>query len=366
VKIVRVSSGLQELEVECEGGLWKAINYPELLGEVVPGDRVKLNTTAVKLSLGSGGAHFVMDILGRDVMGGQMGPGHIMKLRYTPLQTKVLSVEEEDSPFHEEMRAAESVAGMVVLAGTLHSQLAPLVCCLAARGVKPVYIMTDGAALPMAFSRTVASLVERRMLAGTITVGHAFGGGLEAVNIYSGLIAARHALKADVAIVTMGPGIVGTGTRWGFSGIEQGQVVNAAAALGGIPIVVPRISFADARERHNGLSHHTLTVLSRVCLTPAVVALPEMAPDKMEWVQEQVFASGLERLHQTLWLPGDEVFDAMSGFDRVTTMGRGPDEDPKFFLACGASAQAASLLTLGRMEFAPPSGECPRFRLPPE
>ena len=34
-------------------------------------------------------------------------------------------------------------------------------------------------------------------------------------------------------IAAMGPGGVGTGTRLGFSGIEQSQVLDAAGALGG-------------------------------------------------------------------------------------------------------------------------------------
>ena len=43
----------------------------------------------------------------------------------------------------------------------------------------------------------------------------------------------------------MGPGIVGTASRLGFSGIEVGPVLDAAAGLGGVPIVCLRVSFAD-------------------------------------------------------------------------------------------------------------------------
>ena len=31
----------------------------------------------------------------------------------------------------------------------------------------------------------------------------------------------------------MGPGIVGTGTKYGFSGIEQGQIIDAINTLSG-------------------------------------------------------------------------------------------------------------------------------------
>jgi hypothetical protein len=93
--------------------------------------------------------------------------------------------------------------------------------------LKAAYVMTDGAALPMQFSQAVNWLKEQGIIHGTVTVGHAFGGELEAVNIYSGLLAAYEAFHPDVIIVTMGPGIVGTGTKWGFTGVEQGMVLNA-------------------------------------------------------------------------------------------------------------------------------------------
>ena len=85
------------------------------------------------------------------------------------------------------------------------------------------YVMTDGAALPLALSRprrrrcATAGLIDA-----TITCGHAFGGDYEAVSVYSALAVARHVVDADAAVVVMGPGIVGTGTRLGFSGIEVG------------------------------------------------------------------------------------------------------------------------------------------------
>ena len=34
-----------------------------------------------------------------------------MKLRYTPMQLKVLSVEEEDSPYHQQLADADSIDG---------------------------------------------------------------------------------------------------------------------------------------------------------------------------------------------------------------------------------------------------------------
>ena len=85
-------------------------------------------------------------------------------------------------------------------------------------GSRVVYVMSDQGALPMAFSRSVAELRASGLLAGTVTVGQAFGGDLEAVTLHSGLLAARLALGAELVVVSQGPGNLGTGTRWGFSG----------------------------------------------------------------------------------------------------------------------------------------------------
>ncbi|MGE5381474.1 MAG: DUF3866 family protein [Methylocystaceae bacterium] len=351
IKINTDISDLQELLVETAAQeIKKAINYPQLTGRVEIGDRVRLNTTAVRLSLGSGGFHIVTAILERVVEQPLMGSGHIMKLRYTPNQLRVLAVEEEASPHRQTMAAADDVKGMAVLAATLHSQLAPLACVLGAQGIRTAYIMTDGAALPMAYSNTVRQLKKHGLLAGTITIGHAFGGDLEAVNIYSGLLAARHVLQAQAVIVSMGPGIVGTGTRWGFTGIEQGQVVNAAACLCGYPVLVPRISFADPRERHQGLSHHTLTVLERVCQVPCLLPLPVLSPLQEEKIDGQIPKS-VKRKHHIAWLDGSPVLGAVPDDIILSTMGRSAAEEQEFFLACGAAAMAAVALIRGQLLF---------------
>lgn len=326
----------------------KCIAYTSLVGEIAPGDEVILNTTAVALHLGSGGYHYVISkVMPAEI---DLPPGgHIMKLRYTPLQLKVLSVEEEDSPYHEEMLQADSLEGIPVLAATLHSMLAPLCILLAEQGLKVAYVMTDGAALPISFSQNVDWLKRQGSLIGAVTVGHAFGGDLEAVNVYSGLLAARHVLGADVVIVSMGPGIVGTGTKWGFTGIEQGEVLNAADTLGGIPLAIPRISFADARPRHRGISHHTLTVLSRVCKVPALVPLPMLEEDKNSLVLDQLRKAGLFERYQICMEDAASSLKTMQECGlKMTTMGRGIEEDREFYLALGASALTALRLAKGQ------------------
>src|SRR5918998_953623 len=99
--------------------------------------------------------------------------------------------------------------------------------------LKVAYVMTDGGALPAAFSRTLDALY--KSLVGVVTVGQAFGGDLEAVTVHTGLLAAKHVLDADLAVITQGPGNLGTGTPWGFSGVAAGEACNAVTVLGGQP-----------------------------------------------------------------------------------------------------------------------------------
>lgn len=340
--------GIKAFSVQIENREEKCIVYPSLVGDIMPGDEVLLNTTAVALSLGSGGYHYVISKGSPDEM--EMDPtGHIMKLRYTPMQFKVLSVEEEDSPFHQKMLAADGLDGIPVLVATLHSMLAPLCLGLASRGLKIVYVMTDGAALPMAFSQTVDWLKRQGLLSGTVSTGHAFGGDLEAVNIYSGLLAARQVLGADVIIVSMGPGIVGTGTKWGFTGVEQGDILNAVDSLQGTPIAVPRISFADARPRHQGISHHTLTVLGRVCKVPVLVPLPFLDEAQNNYILDQIRTAGLFTCHRFAMEDASATLAAMANCElKMSTMGRGIVQDREFFLTLGAAAITAAQLVEGK------------------
>lgn len=348
VEPIFIREGISGFKVLVEGKEEKCIVYPGLTGEVQPGDEVLLNTTAVSLSLGSGGYHYVMANL--SCPGKSLKPkGHIMKLRYTPMQLKILSVEEEASPYHEQIKSRDSLDNTPVLVATLHSMLAPLCLKLSREGFKVAYVMTDGAALPIYFSNTVSYLRQNSLLSGTVTVGHAFGGDLEAVNIYSGLLAAKEVFKPDVIIVSMGPGIVGTGTRWGFTGIEQGEILNAVDVLDGLPVCVPRISFADPRDRHKGISHHTLTVLSKVCRAEAILPLPVMSEEKIEYIFEQLRISNLWDRYPICLEESGDILDILNQAKiKITTMGRGVNEEKEFFLALGAAASAAGKILRGQ------------------
>jgi len=349
-RVTRLPSGALEAEVVCEGRNGVAICYPELIGPVAPGDSVILNTDAVELGLGTGGYHFVIWVEGREGLGDTEGPGHIIKMRYTPIQVSCLSVEEEGSGYHKALREFTSIRGVPVVACELHSMLAPV-----AAGIKEIsgdkariaYVMTDGGALPLTFSRLVQDLRDKALIDTVITCGHAFGGDLEAVNVYSALCVAKECAGADAAVVAMGPGQAGTGTRYGFSGIEQGQGINAAYSLGGIPVLVPRISFSDARTRHRGVSHHTITVLEKIVLTRCIVVLPEIPLDRWNLIRGQLKTKNLGGRHVIVTENGSPALRRlqMDEID-VTTMGRTVREDPEFFLAPAACGVFAGKLVM--------------------
>ena len=54
------------------------------------------------------------------------------------------------------------------------------------------------------------------------------------------------------------------------------MAASAAATLGGRPVAALRVSEADARERHHGVSHHSLTAYGRVAAHPADIPVPQL------------------------------------------------------------------------------------------
>jgi len=291
--------GLQRVDL---GNGRRAYVLTQLVGPVAVGDRVVVNTTAVDLGLGTGGCDVVHWNLSRAEWSAP-GGGHVMKLRYTSLQV--------DTGVSDACRTG--LNGTPVVACDLHSQLAPVAAAFAheAPGRRLTYVMTDSAALPLALSDLIAELVDCGLLQETITCGQAFGGQQEAVNVASALVLA----DGDAIVVAPGPGVVGTGSWLGYSGLEVAAVVDTTVKLGGRAIVAVRYSGVDGRSRHRGRSHHTTTALA-MASQPALAPVPEEG-----------------------WDPPPIGFD-------VTTMGRGPEEDPEFFrYAAAAGRVAAQLLT---------------------
>jgi len=342
--VVAERPGAVELTVDVAGEDRTALAYTALVGPVREGDRVLLNVTATALELGTGGIDFVVSVAGADAVDVD-GPGHIMKLRYSPLQAAVLSVEEEASPHHERMRTAESLEGTPVVWAPLHSMVAPAVAGARAAGAERVaYVMTDGAALGVPLSRICARLRAAGLLDAVVSSGQAFGGDIEAVNTFSGLLAARVVAEADVIVVGDGPGNTGTATRWGATDIESAMSLVAARILGGKPVATLRISFADARARHRGVSHHSLTALGSIVEPGAHVAVPHLADRaQRSAVDDALRASGVAGRHQLVEAEGEPALDLLAGRGiRIDSMGRSVDDDRAFFLAAGAAGAVAA------------------------
>jgi hypothetical protein len=346
LSVRREWQGAVELEVTSGDGPLLALAYPALTGRPQPGDRILLNVTAVELGLGTGGYALVIAVPDR-LPEDPPCAGHLVKARYTPMQACVLGVDEQGSPHYDVLRDADDLGGMPVVVADLHSALPAVLAGLRADlPATTAYVMLDGGALPAWFSRACAGLREAGWLTGTISAGQSFGGDLETVTLHTGLLAARHVLGADVAVVAQGPGNLGTGTRWGFSGVACGEAVNAVAVLGGRPVASLRISEADARDRHRGISHHSLTAYGRVALARADVVVPELEGEFGGAVRAQ--AEKLAPRHRLVRVGTDGLMTALRACPvPLTTMGRGLAEDPAYFLAAAAAGRhAARLLSL--------------------
>jgi uncharacterized protein DUF3866 len=300
--------GLVRAEVDGD----PCVAYPALTGPVALGDNVVVNTQARDLGLGSGGFDVLYLNLTRG-LGLPAEPGaHVMKLPYTPLQHAAWHVEEKCQTLAQDasdgavaVSDIRPLAGMPVVCCSIHSQVVPVFAALT--GLRVAYVQLEGGALPLALSNAVRTLV-----ASTASVGSCFGGDVECVNVWSALAWSKES-GHDVAVCSIGPGIVGTGTRLGHGGLAAATAANAALGLGGRPVLAARVSEADPRDRHRGMSHHTRAVLDLV-LGDVVVG------DEAEGWREA--CAGLSLSH----------------------MGRGPDEDPAFFAAAFAAGVAARRL----------------------
>jgi hypothetical protein len=237
---------------------------------------------------------------------------------------------------------------MPVVCCGLHSQI-PLVAAAikqADPSLRVAYCMTDHAALALPLSDLIRASVAAGLLDTTITCGQAFGGQYEAVNVHSGLLAARHVAGADVAIVAIGPGVVGTATAFGHGGICQGEALNAVGILGGVPVACLRMSFADARPRHQGVSHHSLAALTKVALVRSKVPVPALPTELLDAIERDLAEAGVFNLHDRMDSDaGSTAPPSLRGIE-VRSMGRGFADDPAFFAAAFAAGDIASRIAV--------------------
>jgi Protein of unknown function (DUF3866) len=195
----------------------------------------------------------------------------------------------------------------------------------------------------------VFDLRDAGLIDGWITCGQAFGGELEAVTLWTGMLAAKEVLGADVIVVADGPGNLGTDTTWGVSALGSGNALNAVAALRGRPIPSLRISFADGRDRHRGVSHHSLTILHDVCLVETDVPVPTLEDDAQRTsVWDALRAAKIEERHRLVEVDGRPALSELAARGiEPSSMGRSVDEDPAYFLAAGAAGVLAGRTAAG-------------------
>jgi hypothetical protein len=259
----------QDLKIELTGAAGEiraAIGDVALVGRAEVGDEVIVNVQALDLGLGSGGFDVVHVNLSRGLSDASAPGGHVMKLNYTSLQHAVEPVEDD--------RLRLPLEGPVAVLA-LHGQLAAVAWAFGQQAPQGRlgYVQTEGGALPGGHSRTVRALRERGLLAGHLTAGAAFGGEGEAITTAGALHHGLRTLGWDAAVCGPGPGIVGSSSPLGHGGMSALDSAHAALALGCPTLLVARMSSADGRARHRGISHHTLTVLD-LLLAPVTVALP--------------------------------------------------------------------------------------------
>ncbi len=287
----RAWAGAQELTVSVGDTAVRALAYPDLVGAPLIADRVLLNVAALERGLGTGGYALVVAIPDR-LPADPAETGHLVKARYTPLQTMVLGADEQDSPDHDVLRDADDLAGAPVVVADLHSALPAVLAGVydARPGTRIVYVMTDGGALPLAFSRTVPALREAGWLTGT--------------------------------------------------------VINAAGVLGGRPVASLRISSADPRPRHRGVSHHSLTAYGRVALHRCDVVVPDLPGEFGDLVRDA--AEPLHARHHVVRVGVDGLYDALRAAPlTLSTMGRDLDADRAYFEASAAAGRHAAGLLSG-------------------
>jgi hypothetical protein len=284
--------------LHCEVDDVACVVYRDVTGDVEQGDEVLVNVQARELALGSGGFDIVYANLTRGLELAADEGAHVMALPYAPGQWAVRHAEEAGG-------LADSLDGLPVVLCTVHSQVAPAWAAL--KELRVAYVQVAGGALPLELSDTVRALE----LTARVSVAPCFGGDARCVSVASALLWASG--RADVAICAVGPGIVGTASRFGHGAVALAEAANVATALGGVPILATRVSDADERERHRGTSHHTQAVLD-LCLGDVVVSSVDA---------------------------GDGWREACAGLP-LSHMGRGPDEEASHFAAAFAAGRLAA------------------------
>lgn len=318
----------------------EAYAVTELCGPIELGDELLVNTSALDLGLGTGGAHAVHTNLSAPHLG-TPNPARVMKARYLSEQIGVAAVEEAEAGADGRgiPGGLPSLGGVRVVLCVLHSHALALAAAVRdATGMAPGYVMTDGGALPFVLSDLAAACLERGVIATAVSAGQAFGAPVEAVTVASG-VAALARRNIERVVIAAGPGHLGTASPLGFSGLDLAGHAAVLDGLDAATALAVRASSDDQRERHRGVSHHSRTVAAlspQRTVVPVPAGMPA-APGDASWVtslgERAVSAEPMS------------VADALRRLDlHITSMDRPLERDGT---ACGWLGAAASWLAAG-------------------
>jgi hypothetical protein len=316
----------------------EAYALTDLCGPIAAGDELLVNTSALDLHLGTGGAHVVHTNLTAPYRGtADLEPScTVMKARYLAEQLPVDAYEEAAGGAPDDTGAAlPSLAGVRVVLCVLHSHALALAAAVRhASEAAPGYVMTDGGALPFVLSDLAAACLERGVIATAVSAGQAFGAPVEAVTVASG-VAALAQRGVERVIIAPGPGHLGTASPLGFSALDLAGHAAVLDALGAATALAARASSVDERARHRGVSHHTQTMAA---LVPVQTVVP--VPVNSKFDEATGDAAWIEALgERAVRVKPLRVADALAECGlSVSSMGRPLESDEQACAWLGAAA----------------------------
>lgn len=345
IEIIYMDDKLQILNIENEKQplIEKAINYILETGLCSVGDLVVINTIGNRLELGTGGYNLIylnMSNKSKEEQVPDRKQGHIIKMKYTPGQIRVKAIEESIE-YKKIFAKKTKLLPKPVIYTILHSMISPLVKSI--KYVKPDTIITCvytyGGAMNANNSFTLKKLRASGAINSVITTGECYGGDYEAINIATGILFGFNRLNSDIIIVCCGPGVAGSSTYYGYSTFDFIGPIYITKLLGLCPVLVPRISMADNRERHMGVSMQSISILQNLDFS---VHLPVYRDnedlEEFRYIYNQLIKYEIIHKHKVQFI--DDVIikksiDYISGETRV--MGRSYIEDPWFFYNCSCT-----------------------------
>lgn len=324
-----------------------AISFKPFTGELKPGDTVLLNITATYLNLGTGGYDYVVAKMENGSLDFESEKeSHIMKLNYTPFQASFPFLEETQE-YRNALKKFENSKSLNtnVFVFSIHSHIYPFVV-----GVKSAYpdktiavIIEDSSGLPVFLSRLLKSCLKESLISAVISCGQAFGADYEAMNLASALIFSSYALNAEITVVAPLFGLKGAGVKFGHSALKLAEALFYAEALNGTGFLMPRVSFAEKRERHYGVSHHTIEIIE-LKKTGFFIPLPAFKDNEEA---NRILINQLkpyEELLVAFKFSEEEADFLLENQEHLKSMGRTYADDPYFFLVPYAAGRKLEVI----------------------